>query len=282
MVRCETMDDDSVLSRSLAGVRVVSLATNLPGPSAVATLRDLGAAITKIEPPGGDALAAASPGWYAALHRDVTIVHLDCKEPAGRSRCDTLLAQADLLFVASRPASLERLHLDWPRVHADHPQVCMVSIVGERPPHAERPGHDLTYVARQGLVRPPDLPTSLLADLGGAQHAVGVALALLLARAKNGIGSHAYVALAEAAEHFAEPLRYGLTAPRGVLGGAHPGYRCYRVRDGWIAVAALEAAFVQKLARELGDDLVAAFAVDDTRTWEAWGAAHDVPIAAVR
>jgi crotonobetainyl-CoA:carnitine CoA-transferase CaiB-like acyl-CoA transferase len=38
---------------------------NLPGPLAAARLHALGAAITKIEPPEGDPLAAACPAWYA-------------------------------------------------------------------------------------------------------------------------------------------------------------------------------------------------------------------------
>src|SRR5690606_25468859 len=43
-------------SRPLAGRRIVSLAQNVPGPLAVRRLRELGAAIDKVEPPGGDPL----------------------------------------------------------------------------------------------------------------------------------------------------------------------------------------------------------------------------------
>ena len=38
----------------LAGVRVVNLGINVPGAVAGARLRDLGAEVTKLEPPGGD------------------------------------------------------------------------------------------------------------------------------------------------------------------------------------------------------------------------------------
>ena len=38
----------------LDGVRVVTTALNLPGPAACARLRDLGAAVSKVEPPEGD------------------------------------------------------------------------------------------------------------------------------------------------------------------------------------------------------------------------------------
>ncbi|SLD27552.1 Predicted acyl-CoA transferases/carnitine dehydratase [Mycobacteroides abscessus subsp. massiliense] len=43
----------------LTGVNVVSLAINLPGPAACARLAEFGAAVTKVEPPGGDPLAPA-------------------------------------------------------------------------------------------------------------------------------------------------------------------------------------------------------------------------------
>ena len=38
----------------LKGVRVLSLALNLPGPAALLRLRQMGAACLKLEPPGGD------------------------------------------------------------------------------------------------------------------------------------------------------------------------------------------------------------------------------------
>ena len=38
----------------LAGVRVLSLALNLPGPAALMRCRALGARCTKLEPPSGD------------------------------------------------------------------------------------------------------------------------------------------------------------------------------------------------------------------------------------
>ncbi len=54
-------------SKSLEGVRVLTLAVNLPGPLAVARLQVMGAAVTKIEPPEGDPLRSACPQWYREL-----------------------------------------------------------------------------------------------------------------------------------------------------------------------------------------------------------------------
>ena len=54
----------------LAGIRVVSLASNLPGPIAAAQLASMGAQVTQIEPPAGAQLAAVARGWYNELGAD--------------------------------------------------------------------------------------------------------------------------------------------------------------------------------------------------------------------
>lgn len=278
------MNDVALLP--LDGTRVVTLAVNLPGPLACARLHALGAAVTKVEPPAGDPLAAVSPAWYAELSAGQRIGTLDLKADDGRAALEPLLADADLLVTASRPAALGRLGLGWPELHARHPRLCHVAIAGHAPPDQDRPGHDLTYVAAAGLVMPPDPPRTLLADLAAAERAVSIALALLLARTHDGKGRHATVALADIAQEFSAPLRHGLTTPGSVLGGALPLYGLYRAKEGWIALAALEPAFARRLAAELyvGLDrasLEDAFARRTAVEWESWARARDLPIVAV-
>jgi crotonobetainyl-CoA:carnitine CoA-transferase CaiB-like acyl-CoA transferase len=271
----------------LDNVRVLTLAVNLPGPLAVARLRRLGAAVVKVEPPDGDRLARACPAWYRDLHEGQQVERLNLKEPADRARLEERLGMADLLVTATRPAALKRLGLDWPAVSARHPRLCGVGIVGHPPPHDDLPGHDLTYQARLGLLAPPDLPRVCVADLAGAEEAVSAALALILARERGQGCGHAQVSLAGAAGRFAEPLRRGLTAPGGVIGGGLPEYNLYRAREGWVAVAALEPHFRDKLEQELGlvsasrEQLQNAFLPRTAPEWEAWGVRHGLPIAAV-
>src|ERR1700757_507989 len=131
----------------LQGISIVSVALNAPGPVAAARMAQMGASVTKIEPPTGDALCQAAPAWYESLCRGQTVIRLDLKNAATRPQLDALLAKADLLLASFRPSALRKLGLDWESLHARHPRLSFVGIVGYLPPQEERTGHDLTYQA---------------------------------------------------------------------------------------------------------------------------------------
>ncbi|HEY8552776.1 MAG TPA: CoA transferase [Thermaerobacter sp.] len=235
----------------LRGCRVVNLALNVPGPVAAARLQALGATVVKVEPPGGDPLASAAPAWYRQLTAGQEVVTLDLKTPDGREALERLLTDADLLLTAQRPSALARLGLAPADVGRRFPRLAYVAIIGYPAPRQDEPGHDLTYLAETGLLDPPVLPRTLMADLAGAERAAAAALALLLARQRGLPDRYVEVILAEAARALAAPLEHGLTGPGGWLGGGLPFYRCYRARDGWVAVAALEPRFARRLLAEL-------------------------------
>ena len=65
--------------RALAGIEIVSLAVNVPGPVMLARLSAYGASVVKIEPPEGDPLSHHDPRWYARLTGPQTILRLDLK-----------------------------------------------------------------------------------------------------------------------------------------------------------------------------------------------------------
>jgi len=273
--------------RLLAGVRVVTLATNLPGPAAAALLCRLGASVTKVEPPEGDALEKFCPAWYRTLRAGQRKITLDLKKESDFVRFEKLLSKTDLLLTAQRPAALERLSLGWKRLHRKFPKLCQVALVGYRSPRDHVPGHDLTYLAGVGLLEPPAMPKTLMADLASAERLVSTGLALLLARGRRRGRSYAQVPIAEVAEDFSAPLRYGVTAPGGALGGGTPGYGLYRSSNGWIAIAALEPRFWKNLLAELAmkdgtqEELAAQFLTRKSEEWERWAAERDLPIAAV-
>jgi crotonobetainyl-CoA:carnitine CoA-transferase CaiB-like acyl-CoA transferase len=267
--------------------RVVSLAVNIPGPVAAARLAQMGARVVKIEPPSGDPLALAAPGWYRALHRHQDVATLDLKTAAGQGELRALLAQADILLTASRPASFGRLGLERASLRSAFPRLAHVAIVGHGPPEQNKPGHDLTYQAAAGLVRPPTLPRTVMVDLAGAERAVSAAIQLLLERERGRGGGYLEVALDEVAADFAAPLRHGLTTTGGALGGGLAGYGLYPTSDGWLAAAALEPHFRRRLADELALDdlsheaLAAAFAHRPAAEWEQWASERDLPLVAV-
>ena len=279
------MNSDSTL---LQGVKIVSLALNVPGPVAAARLTKLGADVTKVEPPTGDATKSAAAAWYESLCQRQTVLRLDLKSPEGRAKLDELLAQADLLLASFRPSALRRLELDWESLHARHPKVCFVGIIGYPAPLQERTGHDLTYQSDLGLLRPPQMPPTLFVDLAGAERAVSMALGVLNRAARGGGAGCAWVSLHECARDLAAPLKAGLTAPGGLLGGGYPLYGFYRANDGWIAIAALEPHFAEKLLSELGlkkadrKELERIFLQRKAGSWEKWATELDLPLVAVR
>jgi crotonobetainyl-CoA:carnitine CoA-transferase CaiB-like acyl-CoA transferase len=163
-----------------------------------------------------------------------------------------------------------------------------VAIVGHAPPDDESAGHDLNYVSDIGLVDPPAMPRTLLADLAGSERAVSATLAALLRRERRGAAEREIVSLRDAAAVFGAPLAHGLTAPGGSLGGGLGVYGLYRAKDGWLAVAALEPHFALKVRDLIGGGksdpatLAWAFAEREVAAWVAWAQENDLPISAVR
>jgi crotonobetainyl-CoA:carnitine CoA-transferase CaiB-like acyl-CoA transferase len=279
---------NSHAGKLLSRVKVVNLAINAPGPVAAARLARMGAEVTKVEPPAGDPLKTAAPGWYHSLSTGQTVVTLDLKDPSGRRQLETHLAGADLLLASFRPSALQRLELDWESVHRRHPHLCFAGIIGYPPPLEERSGHDLTYLASAGLLSPPQLPLSLYVDLAGAERCVSAALALLLNFSRTRQAGYEFVSLYDCACELAAPWQAGLTLPDGTLGGGYALYSMYRCSDGWIAVAALEPHFAQRLLLELGlaqpdrAQLERTFLERTATAWEEWAIEHGLPLAALR
>ena len=250
----------SRLPSSLHGLRVLSLALNLPGPAALLRCRRMGADCVKLEPPAGDPMAHYNPRAYAELHEGVRVLQADLKTEAGQQVLQRELAKADVLLTSFRPSALEKLGLGWKALHGRYPALSQVAIVGAPGERAEEPGHDLTYLADNGLVPGLELPATLYADMGGSLLASEAVLRAALRRHERYAGSgdphpeglYLEVALSDAAAWLGLPRHWGLTQPQGAVGGAHAGYRVYPCRDGRVAVAALEPHFARRLCEAAG------------------------------
>ncbi|MES2530024.1 MAG: CoA transferase [Pseudomonadota bacterium] len=280
---------------ALAGVRILSLALNLPGPAALMRCRSMGAICTKLEPASTDGkptdpMAQYAPEAYAAMHEGVALMQANLKTDEGQELLHAELARTDVLITSFRPSALAKLGLSWDALHARYPRLSLIAIVGAPGARAEEPGHDLTYLAESGLVTGTALPPTLYADMGGSLMASEAVLQAMLHRSTHQTGVQIDVALSEAAHYLALPRQWGLTQPSGSVGGAHAGYRVYACADGRVAVAALEPHFANALSDVAGlpsrnmfssatHTALAAWLRDRTcEELDALAAKHDIPL----
>ena len=288
--------------RPLKGVRILSVALNLPGPAAMMRLQAMGATCSKLEPPApaamppgtpGDPMGMYNPAAYATLHQRIRVMQADLKTAKGQAQLHKVLARTDVLLTSFRPSALDKLGLGWAGLKKRYPTLSMVAIVGAPGPRAEEPGHDLTYMAEAGLVTGMDMPPSLYADMGGSLMASEAVLQVQMQRMASGKGIRLEVALSDAAHYLALPRTWGLTTGKGSVGGGHAGYRIYPCKDGRVAFAALEPHFAQRLMQAAGQSqsdmrnmmrpeshaAVAAFVKDKSRAQlDALSVAKDIPL----
>jgi alpha-methylacyl-CoA racemase len=290
--------------RPLVGLRVLDLTRLLPGPFLSQVLRDLGADVVKVEEPGvGDYARHAPPEvdgaghWFSAVNRDKRSIAVNLKAPEGVEVVRRLAARADVLLEGFRPGVLERLGLGDAVLEALNPRLVRVSLVGYAPgPYRDEAGHDLNYesiagiLAIQGEPARPALSAVPVADLAGAMYGAVGLLAALRERELTGKGRRLEVALADAAFAFnaihLTRAASGDVPARGEweLGGAMPGYRCYRCADDrWVALGTLEPRFWDRFVDAAGESDLAPLHIDGspeaharmerlfaTRTSEAW------------
>jgi crotonobetainyl-CoA:carnitine CoA-transferase CaiB-like acyl-CoA transferase len=269
------------LSFPLSGVRVLDLTRLLPGAFATLMLAELGAEVIKIEDPrGGDPLRALPPsiggrGIYdLLLNRGKKSVALDLRDTQAAAVLDRLIARSDVVVESFRPGAARRLGVSGEAVRARHPRVvhCAITGYGQTGPYAERPGHDLNYVAVSGVLatdrpNPTDLPRMFIADVGGgAMSAVIGILAALVGRASTGQGATLDISMHDASLYWVMvPAARALVDERGeAVGelptfGRHASYNVYRTKDGrHLALGALELKFWRAFSLAIGrPDLVA-------------------------
>jgi crotonobetainyl-CoA:carnitine CoA-transferase CaiB-like acyl-CoA transferase len=260
----------------LAGTRVLDFTRLLPGAFASLMLAELGAEVIKVEAPGrGDPMRALPPLlegrgiYHLLLDRGKKSVVLDLHQPDAAPALAALLASADVVMESFRPRTARRLGLSADQVRGRDPRLihCAITGYGQTGPYAERPGHDLNYVAVSGLLAadrptPTELPRMFMADVGGgAMTAVIAILAALVGRGRTGEGATLDVSMHEASLYWvmlpaARELLDGGQAATGDLPtfGGHACYNVYRTRDGeLVALGALEpkfwAAFCQAVGR---------------------------------
>jgi len=183
----------------LAGIRVVDLTLTLPGAMATQFLADAGADVLMVEPAGGSPLRATA-GW-PGLARGKSSIELDIRDERNRERLRELVADADVVITAMRPATAERLGLTPEWFAAWNPRVVSAAVTGFGS-HGLLSGikgyeglvmgkfgyyqsvHDATPRPGQAFISTP------YASWGAAQTAVHGILAALYERETTGHGQH--------------------------------------------------------------------------------------------
>ena len=258
----------------LAGLRVVDLTRNLPGPFATRLLADLGADVIKIEPLNGDP-ARAFGELFTALNHGKEVQKVDFRDPSGIDTIKAHLKDADVMLDSFRPEVLEGMGLDAKTLHALNPKLVMVSITGyglaagDAVSHdwADKAGHDINFMAMSGVLdqlKTADggqaMPNIQFADLaGGSDTAVIALLAAVLSAQRTGKGRHVAVSMTHSLyQHMVMPKVTGKLVQNftgknpkpqyDFLGGVLPCYRLYKTADSrHMAVGSLELKFWQGL-----------------------------------
>ena len=196
---------------ALANLKVLDFSRVLAGPFATMMLADLGAEVTKIEPPGGDETRhwgppydeAGDATYFQAVNRNKQSLVLDLTNPADLDRARELAGDCDVLVENFRPGVTERFGLHYEAVRALNPEVIYCSITGfGRGKGAALPGYDLLIQALGGLMsitgapdgEPQKVGVAMVDVLSGLFATVGI-LAALEYRRDSGVGQRVEVDL---------------------------------------------------------------------------------------
>jgi len=270
--------------KPLDGIRVIDLSRLLPGPYATMLLADLGAEVIKIETPGlGDYMRFIPPfievgttgesvgAAFLMVNRNKKSVALNFRNARGKEILMRLARDADVVLETFRPGQVDKWGIGYAALRAVNPRLvyCSLSGYGQSGPYRDRAGHDLNYIALNGLLAangaaggPPIPPAVQIADLSGGMLATISILAALIGRGATGAGQYLDVSLFDGALSWAGTVIGGTYAAsrkteRGKmqLNGGIPCYNVYETKDGqYITISAIEphfwSAFCKAVERE--------------------------------
>jgi crotonobetainyl-CoA:carnitine CoA-transferase CaiB-like acyl-CoA transferase len=232
----------------LRGMRVLDLSQQLPGPYATLLLAALGAEVTKVEPPAGDASRDLDPEMFSNVNAGKSSVVLDLKTDEGRQGLHDLVRRHDVFVEGFRPGVAARLACDAPTLHAIRPELiyCSISGAGQTGPLATHPTHDISLQAMSGA----------LAGAGDVERigvpwvdlATGSSAALAITAAWHaGEGAYLDMSMLDAA------IGWTRVKPSAVEGRREPTYGTLRTSDGErVVIALLEDAMWRRLCDALG------------------------------
>jgi len=199
----------------LQGVRVVDFTRVLAGLHCTKALRDLGADVTKIEPPAGDLGRFGLPNvngvglYYVQQNAGKRNLSLDLNFPEARQVVSQLCREADVIVENFRPGTLARFGFGYEDVKAFNPKIIYVSLsgYGQSTSWKNRPAFAPTVQAETGLtaivqehfgeaLSEPRGDSCSHADVYTGLQGVIAVLAALQHRNRTGEGQHVDVSMA--------------------------------------------------------------------------------------
>jgi crotonobetainyl-CoA:carnitine CoA-transferase CaiB-like acyl-CoA transferase len=241
------------VSGPLTGVHVVEIATEISGPYAAKLFVDLGAQVTKIEPPAGDPLRkwGPFPGGVSDPQRSGLFEYLNAgKRYAELSAARDVIAKAHVLVENFPPGTLDGWGLDTDILQRLNPNLVLLRIspFGQTGPWRDRQATPLTLQAVSGWIsnrdpqRPPVAVGARISEyVAGAYGALGALTALRSQPA----GQHAEVDVSEF-ESLLSTLPYPMLMSEKMLSlGLPPKQRSapmmgvVRAADGWVGINCL-------------------------------------------
>jgi alpha-methylacyl-CoA racemase len=252
----------------LQGLKIVEMAGLAPGPFAAMMLADMGADVLRITRPVPEKRPLAQRYYFTDRNR--RSIAVDLKSAEGVALVKRLVGEADALIEGFRPGVMERLGLG--------PEVCLalsprlvygrMTGWGQDGPLAQRPGHDINYIALTGALeaigeegRAPVAPLNLVGDFGGGGMylAFGIACGIIEA-ARSGRGQVIDAAMVDGAA-LLNTFMHGLvqvgawseTRGTNMLDTGAPFYDAYECSDGeYVSIGSIEPQFYAELLRLSG------------------------------
>jgi crotonobetainyl-CoA:carnitine CoA-transferase CaiB-like acyl-CoA transferase len=187
---------------ALPKLQILDFSRVLAGPFATMILADLGAVVTKVEPPRGDETRQWGPPYdnagdatyFQAVNRNKRSLVLDLTNAADLDRAQALARASDVVVENFRAGVTGRFGLDYETVRRENPAVIYCSITGfGRGKGAALPGYDLLIQALGGLMsvtgapdgEPQKVGVALVDVLAGLFATVGILAALEYRRASG-------------------------------------------------------------------------------------------------
>ena len=254
----------------LANKTVLELGSMIAAPFATHILRQLGAEVIKIEPPGGETtrkLVRGGPsGTYIAYNRGKKSICLNLQSEDGQGAFRALVAKADIVVHNLSPGAARKMGVTFEDCEAINPEIVFCHIKGYGPgPLADEIASNPIAEAATGVMfanrtggKPSRLGPSYHDQFAGCYAVIGVLSALLdpaapRERRKIELG------LYETGLHIAARELVGVQLKSQITGKAEqepspefsmPGYGAYETADGrWIYLVMLTDEHWRKFCR---------------------------------